>query len=219
MGSEIHASVKVGRGGHQDKMSWTWTGYDHDAVHRFKDEAFFQTGRNIAEARFWKLKIHEMDRRGTNSSIAFDNVDENDKENTKDNEENDDGEWKAKTSSPDENKYSYQDEREAPLEYHYSYPDPRDRSLSIVSVRGRGTKYTPSTDYQYGYGNIMEVKEEGEKEDFKETKKAEGQNKEEEKRAMKQKTDMKKGPKKKEPVLVVQKPEEEQEYYRSSRFY
>merc|ERR1711942_320267 len=94
MGSEISAAVQVGPGCHQDKMSWTWTGYDHDAVHRFKDEAFFQTGRNIAEARFWKLKIHEMDRRGTNSSIAFDNVNGNDKENSKDNKN--DGESKKK---------------------------------------------------------------------------------------------------------------------------
>merc|ERR1712112_10948 len=146
--------VQVGPGCHQDKMSWTWTGYDHDAVHRFKDEAFFQTGRNIAEARFWKLKIHEMDRRGTNSSIAFDNVDGNDKENNKDNKNDGDSKKKAKTSPPNDDQYSYQDESEGPLEYHYSYPDPRDRSLSIVSVRGGGTKYMPSTDYQYGYGNI-----------------------------------------------------------------
>ena len=37
--------VRAGQGCQQDRMSWTWTGYDHDAVHRFKDEAFFQTGR------------------------------------------------------------------------------------------------------------------------------------------------------------------------------
>ena len=39
-------------------MSWTWTGYDHDAVHRFKDEKFWQTGRNKAEDRFWQTQIH-----------------------------------------------------------------------------------------------------------------------------------------------------------------
>merc|ERR1711892_1567380 len=37
------------------------------------EDAFFQTGRNSAEARFWRLKIHEeVDRRQTKSSIAFD---------------------------------------------------------------------------------------------------------------------------------------------------
>merc|ERR1711892_685778 len=36
-------------------------------------DGFFQTGRNSAEARFWRLKIHEeVDRRQTMSSIAFD---------------------------------------------------------------------------------------------------------------------------------------------------
>ena len=53
-------------------MAWTWTGYDHDAVHRFKDNGFFQTGRNLAEDRFWKMQIHgEADRRGTRSSISL----------------------------------------------------------------------------------------------------------------------------------------------------
>ena len=52
-------------------MAWTWTGYDHDAVHRFKDENFFQTGRNLAEDRFWKTQIHGSDRRGTQSSISL----------------------------------------------------------------------------------------------------------------------------------------------------
>ena len=52
-------------------MAWTWTGYDHDAVHRFKEENFFQTGRNLAEDRFWKTQIHRSDRRGTQSSISL----------------------------------------------------------------------------------------------------------------------------------------------------
>ena len=52
-------------------MAWTWTGYDHDAVHRFKEENFFQTGRNLAEDRFWKTQIHGSDRRGTQSSISL----------------------------------------------------------------------------------------------------------------------------------------------------
>ena len=52
-------------------MAWTWTGYDHDAVHRFKEDNFFQTGRNLAEDRFWKTQIHGSDRRGTKSSISL----------------------------------------------------------------------------------------------------------------------------------------------------
>jgi len=52
-------------------MAWTWTGYDLDAVHRFKEENFFQTGRNLAEDRFWKTQIHGSDRRGTQSSISL----------------------------------------------------------------------------------------------------------------------------------------------------
>ena len=51
-------------------MAWTWTGYDHDAVHRFKDNNFFVAGRNKAEDRFWKMQIHgEQDRRGTRSEM------------------------------------------------------------------------------------------------------------------------------------------------------
>ena len=52
-------------------MAWTWTGYDLDAVHRFKEENFFQTGRNLAEDRFWKTQIHGAERRGTRSSISL----------------------------------------------------------------------------------------------------------------------------------------------------
>merc|ERR1711981_267717 len=55
----------------RESMAWTWTGYDHDAVHRFKEDNFFQTGRNLAEDRFWKTQIHRSDRRGTQSSISL----------------------------------------------------------------------------------------------------------------------------------------------------
>merc|ERR1711981_1504519 len=55
----------------RESMAWTWTGYDHDAVHRFKEVNFFQTGRNLAEDRFWKTQIHGSDRRGTSSSISL----------------------------------------------------------------------------------------------------------------------------------------------------
>merc|ERR1711874_467554 len=56
---------------HTERMAWTWTGYDLDAVHRFKEDNFFQTGRNLAEDRFWKTQIHGSDRRGTQSSISL----------------------------------------------------------------------------------------------------------------------------------------------------
>ena len=53
-------------------MAWTWTGFKYDPVFRFKDKDFFQTGQSHAEARFWKIKIHEEgDRRGTKSSILL----------------------------------------------------------------------------------------------------------------------------------------------------
>ena len=53
-------------------MAWTWTGFKYDPVFRFKDKDFFQTGQSQAEARFWKMKIHEEgDRRGTKSSIQL----------------------------------------------------------------------------------------------------------------------------------------------------
>merc|ERR1711892_206675 len=145
-------------------MSWTWTGYDHDAVHRFKDEAFFQTGRNIAEARFWKLKIHEMDRRGTSSSINFDKDAENDRGSSEDkelavkNEETVIGDKDTK----DDSKYSYTDDDDTPQDYHYTYPDPRDRSLSIVSVMSKGYRYGPSKDYQYGYNKETVIEEDEE---------------------------------------------------------
>ena len=40
------------------------------------EDGFFKTRCNSAEARFWKLKIHEeVDRRQTKSSIGFDGND------------------------------------------------------------------------------------------------------------------------------------------------
>ena len=51
-------------------MAWTWTGFKYDPVFRFKNKDFFQTGQSQAEARFWKMKIHEeKDKRGTKSSF------------------------------------------------------------------------------------------------------------------------------------------------------
>ena len=58
-------------------MAWTWTGFKYDPVFRFKDKDFFQTGQSQAEARFWKMKIHEeKDRRGTKSSFHLQREDE-----------------------------------------------------------------------------------------------------------------------------------------------
>ena len=165
-------------------MSWTWTGYDYDAVHRFKDEAFFQTGRNNAEARFWKLKIHEADRRGTNSSINFDKIDENEQSSPEKEEpaaeakENTTTETNEQVNNSNGNdyKYSYASPSEttadSSLDYRYTYPDPRDRSLSIVSVVNRRDRYTANKDYQYGY-NKETVKEEEEEDDEEVGKKKE----------------------------------------------
>ena len=59
-------------------MAWTWTGFKYDPVFRFKDKEFFQTGQNQAEARFWKMRIHEeKDVRGLKSSIYLGVVEEN----------------------------------------------------------------------------------------------------------------------------------------------
>merc|ERR1712106_479924 len=147
-------------------MSWTWTGYDHDAVHRFKDEAFFQTGRNIAEARFWKLKIHEMDRRGTSSSITFDKEAENDRGSSEDKELGGENEETAigDKDTKDDSKYTYTVDDDPPQDCHYTYPDPRDRSLSIVSVMSKGYRYGPSKDYQYGYNKETVIEENKEEE-------------------------------------------------------
>jgi len=164
-------------------MSWTWTGYDYDAVHRFKDEAFFQTGRNSAEARFWKLKIHEEDRRGTKSSIAFDK--DAGKYDLSDHEEGTrcDLKEREKSLSPNLEDYQYSHNYAPPArdnskdyqysyapsqmdystDYHYSYPNPRDRSMSIVSTTSsRMKQFTASKDYQYSYPEELEEEDEQE---------------------------------------------------------
>jgi len=177
-------------------MSWTWAGYDLDAVHRFKDESFFQTGRNSAEARFWKLKIHETDRRGTKSSIEFDKNDEVTKESsdTKDNAANEDEEVDKHNddiSSSKDYQYSYTPllpndtsknnpntnsptAKDTSKDYQYTYPNPRDRSMSIVSTISRVGYFPPSKDYQYSYPEQEEEeKEEEEKDDHNEDVKKE----------------------------------------------
>ena len=175
-------------------MSWTWTGYDLDAVHRFKDESFFQTGRNSAEARFWKLKIHEeADRRGTKSSIVFDRDESNDqessvtKETTENQEKSEEDENEKKVDDSGYNcldyKYSYaQPSNETPTdystEYLYTYPDPRDRSMSIVSTMGsRGKQFRARNDYQYSYAEEEENEESEENEEKKNKQKEDEANK------------------------------------------
>merc|ERR1711973_368143 len=138
-----------------EKMAWTWTGYDHDAVHRFKDNNFFQTGRNKAEDRFWKMQIHgEQDRRGTRSSISVG------------------GYAESVTSGGHTNA----DGKHSHTKYSYSHDCPRERSNSVIStLSSRMRQFGPSRDYPYSYpGDLREeedkekedeVKEEGEEED------------------------------------------------------
>ena len=127
------------------------------------EDGFFQTGRNSAEARFWKLKIHEeVNRRQTKSSIAFDgnagNIDE------KDGEMSPSRSLSQEPVTSDNTKdyqYSYApSEAEYSKDYHYTYPNPRDRSLSIVStVSSRMKQFRASKDYQYSYpGRLMKLR-------------------------------------------------------------
>jgi len=161
-------------------MSWTWTGThpdmsisDRDPVFRFNDNNFFTTGRNAAEARFWRMKIHEEDRRGLTSSIDLtgsdgesmkdDTVSET-KESTEDVEELKDQE---ELEEEEEEKDSVR-ESSIPREYHdrYSYDAPsgqtqdyyyyncepnRERSMSVVSTRSSRYPEYASNDYKYSY--------------------------------------------------------------------
>merc|ERR1711973_810140 len=129
-----------------EKMAWTWTGYDHDAVHRFKDNNFFQTGRNKAEDRFWKMQIHgEQDRRGTRSSISVG------------------GYAESVTSGGHTNA----DGKHSHTKYSYSHDCPRERSNSVIStLSSRMRQFGPSRDYPYSYpGDLSEDEEDKEKED------------------------------------------------------
>jgi len=160
-------------------MSWTWTGThpdmsisDRDPVFRFNDNNFFTTGRNAAEARFWRMKIHEEDRRGLKSSIDLtgsdgeslkdDTVSET-KESTEDIEE-----LKDPDDLEEEEKDSVR-ESSIPREYHdrYSYDTPpsgqvqdyyyyncqpnRERSMSVVSTRSSRYPEYSNNDYKYSY--------------------------------------------------------------------
>ena len=105
-------------------MSWTCTG---------NQDGFFQTGRNSAEARFWKLKIHEeVDRRQTKSSIAFEGNSKNANDTNEKPSNNVEGTQadmseREKSASPqieDDYKYSQhytQPESDNTKDYQYSY--------------------------------------------------------------------------------------------------
>merc|ERR1711982_92837 len=147
-----------------DVMAWTWTGYDHDAVHRFKENDFFQTGRNLAEERFWKLKIHgegENDRRGTRSTISLGG----------DNDTFRSGGHITVNGKHYHNKPTY------------SY-EPRERSNSVISTfSSRMRQFGPSRDYPYSYpGDCNEEEEvEGKEEEEKKEEEEEGKEVEKEK--------------------------------------
>jgi hypothetical protein len=115
------------------------------------EDGFFQTGRNSAEARFWKLKIHqEVDRRQTKSSIAFDGNDVNIDEtasNTIIEKDREKSQSRSRSQSEEpvtsdytkDYQYSYTPtQADYSKDYHHTYPNPRDRSMSIVSTPATG---------------------------------------------------------------------------------
>ena len=133
------------------------------------EDGFFQTGRNNAEARFWKLKIHEeVDRRQTKSSISLGGHSSgaSSREGSEQPREKSPSPYSKLNQMPAEPcdyKYSYaQPETEYSQDYHTYYPDPRDRSFSIVStISNRVRPFTAATDYKYSYpGEIQEENEE-----------------------------------------------------------
>merc|ERR1712142_947014 len=144
-----------------EKMAWTWTGYDHDAVHRFKDNNFFQTGRNKAEDRFWKMQIHgEQDRRGTRSSISVG------------------GYAESVTSGGHTNA----DGKHSHTKYSYSHDCPRERSNSVIStLSSRMRQFGPSRDYPYSYpGDLSEEEQENTEKEKEEEDKEKEEKKEKE---------------------------------------
>merc|ERR1712061_912657 len=128
-------------------MAWTWAGYEHDAVHRFKDEKFWQTGRNKAEDRFWQTQIHgeNLDRRGTMSSISI-----------------------GSRASPFRSGHTDSSGRHV---HGFKY-EPRERSNSVMStLSSRMRQFGPSRDYPYALpGEFSEEEEEEEEEEKEEVK-------------------------------------------------
>ena len=132
------------------------------------EDAFFQTGRNSAEARFWRLKIHEeVDRRQTKSSIAFDEAassagGEEDREISPSSDYGGYAGSKTQADSFSDYRYSYaQPQTDYSKDYRYTYPNPRDRSISIVSTMStRRNQFLASKDYQYSYPRELEEEDE-----------------------------------------------------------
>merc|ERR1712117_62687 len=130
------------------------------------EDGFFQTGRNNAEARFWKLKIHEeVDRRQTKSSISLGGQSSgaSSREGSEQPREKSPSPYSKLNqmpAEPNDYKYSYaQPTTDYSQDYHTYYSDPRDRSFSIVSTisnRTRPYTATSATDYKYSYPGEIE---------------------------------------------------------------
>merc|ERR1712179_563881 len=138
------------------------------------EDGFFQTGRNNAEARFWKLKIHEeVDRRQTKSSISLGGhssgaSSREGSEQPREKSPSPYSKYNQMPAEPCDYKYSYaQPETEYSQDYHTYYPDPRDRSFSIVSTISNRAR--PFTDYKYSYPQEIEEENEDECEDKRRT--------------------------------------------------
>merc|ERR1712106_192557 len=196
------------------------------------EDAFFQTGRNSAEARFWRLKIHEeVDRRQTKSSIAFDESassvgGEEDREISPSPDYGGYAGNKAHADSSSDYRYSYATPMtDYSKDYRYTYPNPRDRSMSIVSTMStRMTQFSASKDYQYSYPGEHEEEEDEQEEKGgtdsnknKEAEEEEDREKEEcetrdegEKYFLKEKASL---------VTLCEKHEEQSAGHISSRFY
>merc|ERR1711892_388891 len=104
-------------------------------------DGFFQTGRNSAEARFWRLKIHEEeDRRQTKSSVAFDEAAREISPSPGyggygPGHAGNKPEGHGEADSSSDYRYSYAPtQTDYSEDYRYTYPNPRDRSMSIVST-------------------------------------------------------------------------------------
>ena len=121
------------------------------------EDGFFKTRCNSAEARFWKLKIHEeVDRRQTKSSIGFDGndgyVDEKDGDKSPSCSQSKSQEPVTSNNAKDY-QYSYTPaQADYSVDYQYTNPNPRDRSMSIVStISSMMKQFMASKGYQYSY--------------------------------------------------------------------
>jgi len=110
------------------------------------EDSFFQTGRNSAEARFWKLKIHEEDRRGTKSSIAF-NRDAEDVEKTQTYEEESNKAEGTEANEKDREKSS----SPGLQDYKHNVQDTKPTSQNTKDYQYAPSQTGYSKDYQYSY--------------------------------------------------------------------